>query len=113
MRSQILFFACVLVLGCYTASNRFLASWLKRTFLSVLVCVAVVICWPALSTKAAHLLGIGRGVDFLIYLAFFGVFFSLLSTHARIRKLETLVTQITRSIALQSANDRNAPNQID
>jgi hypothetical protein len=113
MRSQILFLTCVLVLAGYTASNRLLATWLKRIFLGALACVALVICWPALSTKVANLLGIGRGVDFLIYLAFFGVFFSLLSTHVRIRKLEALVTQLARNIALQSANDQKVPKQAD
>ncbi len=76
---------------------------------------AFFIVFPDLSTTLAHVVGINRGVDFLLYpIVIWLVRESLLTRRRRLEDMER-ITQLTRALALAGArpvSDQNAaPSQ--
>ena len=58
---------------------------------------------PNLSTDVARVLGVGRGVDVVIYLSLLGVGFLQLVAFSKIRSMEGQITALVREIALHAA----------
>ena len=59
------------------------------------------IAFPDRTTDIAHMLGVGRGTDLLLYLGIVTGGFALLLRDARIRRLERKLTEFVRASALQ------------
>jgi hypothetical protein len=71
---------------------------------------------PDWTNRAAHLVGVGRGVDLFFYLAIVGFSFAGLILYSKIRDLEVHLTQLVRSIAVASAqrpDDVQTPSRRD
>jgi small membrane protein len=64
----------------------------------------VLIAAPDLSTAIAHSLGVGRGVDLVIYLSLIGLGFSSLFLFSRLRSVEAAITAIVRELSIGSAS---------
>jgi hypothetical protein len=89
-------------------------SWLlirqEHLFLQRLmgITLGVLLCWvvlfPECTTRLAHFFGIGRGVDFLFYLAHLCCLYALLMFYRRIKELQRQVTLLVREKALQEAH---------
>jgi hypothetical protein len=58
---------------------------------------------PELANELAHLVGVGRGADLLMYTGLIGVMFLLILIYARLRELEAYFTQLARDIAVSRA----------
>lgn len=69
------------------------------------VSVGIVFYRPELSTQLALTLGIGRGADLLIYASIIAIFYLIFKILARLEKINTDITKITRSIAINKAED--------
>jgi len=70
---------------------------------------AFFIAFPERATRLAHLVGIGRGVDFLLYpIIIWLVRESLLTRRRRLEDAERL-TQVVRSLAILEARALEAP----
>jgi hypothetical protein len=73
----------------------------------VVACVAVVgaafVAVPNWATQLAHALGVGRGVDLLIYVALLLVGFVVLAVYSQQRHLRQQVTLLAREIAIAHA----------
>jgi hypothetical protein len=68
---------------------------------------AFFIVFPHRATELAHLVGIGRGVDFLLYpIVIWLVRESLLSRRRRLEDAER-ITQLTRALAIATARDHS------
>jgi len=52
------------------------------------------------STRVANLLGIGRGVDLVMYLSLLGLGVGWILLYLRIRKLERKLTEVVRNVSL-------------
>jgi hypothetical protein len=63
----------------------------------------VMVAVPDVTTRAAHAVGVGRGADLFIYLSLLGIAFICLLLYSKIRDLETTITDLTRSIAIERA----------
>lgn len=63
---------------------------------------------PALLTKFANLLGIGRGTDLVLYLAVVVVFYLIFKIFVRLEKMERNITQVIRSSSLSRAEQSGA-----
>jgi hypothetical protein len=64
---------------------------------------AVSVFFPQVLTWLANLVGIGRGTDLLLYvlvIVFLGI---VATTYRRFRQMETQITQLSRRLALESA----------
>jgi hypothetical protein len=74
---------------------------------------------PDLSAEIARLVGVGRGVDLVLYLGILGLSFVCLLLYSKIRELEATLTDLVRSIAIVEAShpnkgdegERTFPNQ--
>ena len=115
--------AAVLLVGFLAA--LFLHDWTTRARnrrllvvqLAVFVAGGVLILFPEIARRLAHLVGIGRGVDFVIYpTVIWLVRESLLSRRQR-REEEERLTELVRAIAIERArtvkvvNEPNALNE--
>lgn len=69
----------------------------------VLLTGLVFTLFPDSSTQLAHYLGVGRGVDMVIYLSLLGLVVGCLLLYLRILKLERQLTELTRQQAIQNA----------
>lgn len=65
----------------------------------------VAILTPSLTTHAAHLVGVGRGADLLLYALVVAFLASLLSEFRRNARLERQITRLARRVALDAAPD--------
>jgi len=68
--------------------------------------VVVIVVRPETTAAVAHVFGVGRGVDLVIYLALVVVFFLVFRLFARIEDLER---QLTRFVRAQALKDLDKP----
>jgi hypothetical protein len=61
------------------------------------------VTFPDTTTEIAHVLGVGRGTDLLLYLVIFAGVHVLLLLYMRTRRLESKLTELTRAIAIKTA----------
>ncbi len=59
---------------------------------------------PEWSSQLAGLVGVGRGVDLIMYLAFVGLGFISLILYTKLRQLEQRMTELARQGAIQHAS---------
>ncbi len=64
---------------------------------------SALIVFPDFSTMVAHILGVGRGVDLLVYLGIFAGIHAFLLLYARTRRLERKFAEHVRAAAIERA----------
>jgi hypothetical protein len=98
---QVLFVAVLIFLVAYL----FLLRTASTDRIVYLVCALVgilLVLAPDLSTDIAHALGIGRGVDLVVYLFILaGLFYSVTIT-SELKRLQRQMTALVRQIALDN-----------
>jgi hypothetical protein len=105
--------AAVLLVGFLVA--LFVHDWTTRSKnrrllyvqLTVFVGGGVLILFPEIAQRLAHLVGIGRGVDFVIYPVVIWLVRESLLSRRRRREEEERLTELVRAIAIERA--REAP----
>jgi hypothetical protein len=97
------------LLSVYTYLTR-LRSQLADRLLVILVGASalVLVIVPNISSKLAHIFGVGRGVDFLFYLAHAGIILVVIILYSKLRAQSEWMTELARIIAIQ--NVRIAPD---
>lgn len=75
-------------------------------WLSVWLFVLVINFFPLSITWLANSVGIGRGVDLIVYLALLIVFYVIFKTHLRIKCLEKKISRLVSAQALKKANEK-------
>lgn len=73
------------------------------TWSSLWVAVGVAALQPEVTTLLAKWVGVGRGVDLVIYLALLGIFFLLFRLYTRLEETEREITRLVRTLALERA----------
>lgn len=92
----------------YKVIARFRAGEIK--FMNALVwsllwlCGTAVVAYPALAVALAKFLGVGRGVDAVIYFAIVSLFFLVFRLLVRVEKIEKHLTRVVRQNALTDKN---------
>jgi hypothetical protein len=79
-------------------------AWKRIAFLVFCFLNAYAVLRPGDTTKAAHLLGVGRGTDLVLYLLVVGVTILALNTYLRFRAIERRLTELARDAALRTAH---------
>jgi len=75
-----------------------------RVAVAVLVCVGIgMVIFPQGTVFLAHELGVGRGVDLVMYLSFVVGGFVVLMLFSRLRSLETQLTVVVRELGILRA----------
>ena len=59
--------------------------------------------WPEITTKIAHLLGIRRGADLVLYCSVVVMLVGFLVVYIRMRRLQRELTLIVRHLAIRDA----------
>lgn len=77
--------------------------------LAVFVAGGVLILFPEIARRLAHLVGIGRGVDFVIYPTVIWLVRESLLSRRRRREDEARITELARAIAIERARVFAAP----
>ena len=79
---------------------------LRRLVGAVVVVLGVVaVAFPATTVWAAHLVGVQRGTDLLLYVFVMTFLFTTVASYQRIFGLERRITELTRELALRAADD--------
>ena len=63
--------------------------------------VMVIALIPGITGNLAGLLGIGRGIDLMVYLSIIALFYLIFRMYVKVDKLEKNITRLVRSIALK------------
>jgi small membrane protein len=58
---------------------------------------------PDLANDIAHLLGVGRGADLILYLGMMIIGLVLVSLYSQVRALHEQLTELTRTLAIERA----------
>lgn len=64
---------------------------------------AALVADPGLSVRMGNLFGIGRGVDFVLYVSVIAGAYVALSLYGRSRRLEAALTEVVRQLAIEKA----------
>jgi len=67
--------------------------------------IAYIILFPDFSQRLASFLGIGRGVDLIIYVSVLCIVYSLFSISTHLKEVDAKLTRLGRAIALKDAQD--------
>lgn len=75
----------------------------------VWIVAAVTVSLPGLSTVFAQIVGIGRGVDLVVYLSIFLLFILVFHLHVMHDRMERTLTELVRQDALRQISSENKP----
>jgi small membrane protein len=116
--SQIIIIGMLIAFAAYAFNRR---SILVDRLLYILLAVTgiILVIHPDLSTSIAHLIGIGRGTDLIMYLfIIIGMFFAV-NIISRLRKMEEQITAligneaIDHPVRVEKAEEELDPNGDD
>ncbi len=100
-------FAALKVIGRFRAGDlswRGMLAWVLFWILAL-----VVVLLPNSTFYFAHLVGIGRGADLVIYLGLAGLFFMIFRLMVKIERMNKDITKLTRKIALEDKSQNANP----
>lgn len=72
---------------------------------------AVVILFPNSTVGVAHLLGIGRGADLVLYLSAILILYLVFRVYVRLEQMDRNMTKIVRTLALREAGLGDSEDQ--
>ncbi len=84
-------------------SKREISVWLFLLWLGVWSVAAVVVIFPELLSWVAFKLGVGRGVDLVLYLSLFIIVYTLFKMNIRLGKIEKDITRVVSRHAIENA----------
>ncbi len=74
---------------------------------------AGVILFPNSTMVPAHLLGIGRGADLVLYVSVILILYLIFRIYVRLEKVDREITQIVRTVALREAGFGSSDHDQD
>lgn len=83
--------------------------WDRAIFFAIALVGIVMVIRPDWATAIANFVGVGRGVDLLVYLGFSGLAFLWLTLYSRQREMDVRLTELTRRLAILQAEK---PTQV-
>lgn len=66
------------------------------------LCGVAAILFPSITTEVAGFVGIGRGVDAILYASIIVLFYLIFRLYVKIEDTQRLITEVARKIALDS-----------
>lgn len=108
MLFQILFtcFVFLAITQTVLTGKRVGMSVRGRTMWALLWAVALLIVWePSTTDSLATQLGIGRGVDVILYSAITFLFFLIFKLHIKLSQIESQITKVVRDRALEEVTE--------
>ena len=106
---QVALVILVFVILVYFLNNRSThttKAWKKISFILFGLFMIVTILFPDITNDIAHLVGVGRGADLLLYLLATAFVFQSISTYIRFQEQRNEIFKLARSIAIADAKTR-------
>ena len=79
----------------------------KLLFVAFAVFAIIAIIWPELTTDLAHLVGVGRGADLLLYALVLAFVYFVIAIYLKFKSYEQRITTLVRHIAITEAQQQN------
>lgn len=76
------------------------------TWSGLWVGVAVFAWWPKVTDYVAHRIGIGRGVDALVYFSIVSLFYIVFRLYVKMESIEHEITSLTRMLAIRRKGEK-------
>lgn len=104
----ILLLLAVVLLWYFTqrASLYSIRAWKRIGFLLLLIFMIASIAAPELTNKLAHLLGVGRGADLLLYFLAISFLFIVINIYMKFQDQSAVMYKIARHVAIQEAIEK-------
>jgi hypothetical protein len=106
---QIIVIVLALVIAAATLGNRSTHSgkaWKKIALVLLAVGMVVAVLFPNTTNDVAHLVGVGRGADLLLYVTVIAFIFYALNNYLHQQDQRDVLFRLARKIALVDANER-------
>lgn len=101
----------ILFLGLWVYLRYLRSRGRDRFIVLVVFCGGIVfVLMPNWSSRIAEQVGVGRGVDLVIYLSLLLLGFVILVLYSQLRAVRGQLTDLTRQFALQHARRPNSPS---
>ena len=97
--------ALLVLVTAVQVARRHLAPRLGFAWTALWVAAGISIFDPNILVRAAHLLGIGRGADLVLYLSVLFSFAAFFITYLRFRRVDEQLTTLVRHIAIRDAEN--------
>ena len=81
-------------------------AWKKIALFLLAFFMIIAVMFPSLVTDLAHLLGVGRGADLLLYALVVAFFFYVLNSYLAQQDQRTALYRLARQVALNEARAR-------
>jgi small membrane protein len=95
--------AVMILVTAVAIGRRRLAPRFGAAWIALWVAAAVGILDPDILARIATFLGIGRGVDLVLYVSLLVFFIAFFLVYLRFRRLDEQLTQIIRHLAIRDA----------
>jgi len=105
---KIILIAVLAFCGAYGWRQRRLSFLVGAGLPLICTLGAVLVLRPELSTQIARYLGVGRGVDLVLYLWMAVSLLLLANIHFRLRSQNATITLLAREIAIQEAEAQDS-----
>lgn len=108
---QILLLVAVMFFAFYSlgARNTHSGKASKKIFLILLIIAMIVaVAFPDTITQIAHLVGVGRGTDFLLYITVLAFVFYALNNYLRQQDQRDALYRLARKVAIIEAHSHHA-----
>lgn len=69
---------------------------------------ATIVIIPDVTSRAAVLVGVGRGADLVVYVGLAALFYAQFRQVVRIERMERDITELTRAIAIKQADENSS-----
>ena len=99
----VILFALGAALGLGAAARGAIGRTVATLWVATMVAAVVAALWPGLTTVVAQRLGIGRGIDLLLYCTIILSLVGFLFFYIRLRQLRRELTLLVRQYALEHA----------
>lgn len=112
---QIILIIAVIVVVGYGLSRRNTYSgkaWQKIGLILFLIFSILAVIKPNLTNNLAHLVGVGRGADLVLYGLVVAVFFLILNIYLHRQEQRDKDNRLARKIALLEANERYKSKKV-
>lgn len=81
-------------------------AWKKIALSCLALLMIIAVLFPDTTTQAAHLVGVGRGADLLLYLLTLAFIGYTLNSYIHQKREKDTVYRLARKVALLDANER-------
>lgn len=106
---QIVVIVLALIIAAATLGNRSTHSgkaWKKIALVLLAAGMVVAVLFPNTTNNLAHLVGVGRGADLLLYVTVIAFIFYALNNYLHQQDQRDILFRLARRVALVDANER-------